>query len=106
MANIIDGLRKARRHEIIELISLIETYTLSKKTLVSIHKLKTLIQKLLHKNGTVTGMQEEYESIQDKLILLNDSMLQNRFKKIYSEKSELLANFAVEVMMTSYLFLY
>ncbi len=81
MANIIDGLRKARRHEIIELISLIETYTLSKKTLVSIHKLKTLIQKLLHKNGTVTGMQEEYESIQDKLILLNDSMLQNRFKK-------------------------
>lgn len=30
MANIIDGLKKAQRREKIELISLIETYTLSK----------------------------------------------------------------------------
>ncbi len=81
MANIIDGLKKARRHEIIELISLIETYTLSKRMLVSIRKIKYFILKILRKDGTVIGMQDQFENTQNELMQMNDFALQERFER-------------------------
>lgn len=81
MANIIDGLKKAHRNEIIKLISLIETYTLFNRMSVSAYKIKHLILKMLRKSETVIGMQERFENTQNELIQMNDFALQERFER-------------------------
>ena len=76
MANIIDGLEKAHCSELIELTSMMETYTIIKRLYVLIYQIKNLFCKLFRKNFISAGMKIEFQNKKSELLRLDIQKLQ------------------------------